>query len=213
MGAGRSGASAGFSIVVAMDRNRGIGRDGGLPWKLSGDMRFFKELTTCPDSGAVEKRWGLKAEESSEAKGWEEVRDMLRFAHPLPQASARKLNAVLMGRVTYESLPEAYRPLPDRRNIALSRYPHEWPQVVVKRDLDALLKNQEAGKLFIIGGGQIFKSAIQHPACAHLYITEIDSAFECDTFFPETPGFAPVLSSPWIVERGIRYRFRRYDRG
>ena len=34
-----------FSIVVAMDRECGIGLNGKLPWKLSGDMRFFRELT------------------------------------------------------------------------------------------------------------------------------------------------------------------------
>lgn len=35
-----------FSIVAAMNTLRGIGKEGGLPWRLSGDMRFFKSLTT-----------------------------------------------------------------------------------------------------------------------------------------------------------------------
>ena len=67
---------------------------------------------------------------------------------------------------------------------------------------------------FVIGGGQIFSEALQQTfmPCLYLYITEIDAEFSCDTFFPETPGFAPVLSSPWIEENGIKYRFRRYDR-
>lgn len=35
-----------FSIVAAMNTLRGIGKEGGLPWRLSGEMRFFKSLTT-----------------------------------------------------------------------------------------------------------------------------------------------------------------------
>lgn len=34
-----------ISMIVAMDRNRVIGKAGGLPWKLSGDMKFFKRTT------------------------------------------------------------------------------------------------------------------------------------------------------------------------
>ena len=35
-----------FSIVVAMNKLRGIGKEGGLPWRLKEDMKMFKNLTT-----------------------------------------------------------------------------------------------------------------------------------------------------------------------
>lgn len=211
----------GFSIVVAMEKNRGIGNKGDLPWpKLKGDMKFFRELTTCPDREAVEKRWGLKAGESADVSMWQDVSANLKFAHPLTSATEDKRNAVLMGRKTWESLPENYRPLPDRFNAVLSRTvvtglpgPDRgsiWPILdIAFRDLMA---DSGIGNLLVIGGGQIFGAAISDLGCNHLYITEIDAEFECDTHFPETPDFHPALSSPWIEENGIRYRFRRYDR-
>jgi dihydrofolate reductase/thymidylate synthase len=220
MGEGDSSGVArgsGFSIVVAMDRARGIGKDGKLPWKLSGDMKFFKELTTCPDSAAVEKRWGLRFDASTETSSWQDVGAMLKFAHPLPASSEE--NGVIMGRKTFESLPANYRPLPDRMNAFLSRgnFSAETPdgQVHGYGSLDEALKEmgvESEGALFVIGGGQIFEKALHYQECVHLYVTEIDAVFPCDTFFPESPGFEAVLSSPWIEENGVRYRFRRYDR-
>ncbi len=203
-----------------MDRKRGIGKDCGLPWpKLKGDMKFFRELTTYPDRAAVEKRWGLKAGESSDIQNWEDVSAMLKFAHPLPAASGESRNAVIMGRKTWESLPESYRPLPERFNAILSRtvlkgVPSEgafvWPELhYALRDLS---QNVEVDTVFLIGGGQVFVAAVKEASCVELYVTEIDAEFPCDTFFPETPDFQPVLSSPWVEEGGTRYRFRRYDR-
>ena len=234
MGEGSADAGrSGFSVVVAMDRKRGIGKDGGLPWpKLKGDMKFFRELTTCPDSAAVEKRWGLKPEESREERSWEDVSAMLKFAHPLPAASPSQRNTVVMGRKTWESLPDKFRPLPDRENSVLSLTGRSgsssdqiiWPQLTAGAHLRQSLEvavtmaggfareDGSARSFFVIGGGQIYRAYTKHVACHHLYITEIDAEFPCDTFFPDTPGFRPALSSPWILEGGLRYRFRRYDR-
>ncbi len=214
----------GFSVIVAMDRKRGIGKGGALPWKLSGDMRFFKELTTCPDSEAVEKRWGLASGDASSRDSgtvhhWDEVREMLKFAHPLPTAEI--LNVVIMGRKTWDSLPESYKPLPGRTNVVLTGNPAGHAMLKSKQvhvhgglrlALSGVSSSDGDAPRHVIGGAQVYAVALADPACAHLYITEIDAEFPCDTFFPETPDFRPVVASPWIEEHGIRYRFRRYDR-
>jgi dihydrofolate reductase len=192
--------SKGFSIVVAMDKNRGIGNQGGLPWpKLKGDMKFFRDLTTNPDRAVAEVSHGLPS-------GGEPV-----------TYSDETCNAVLMGRKTWESLPAAYRPLPGRLNGILSRAGLDvgedaevWESL--DRALEDLDDTDALGGLFVIGGAQIFAAALAHPDCLRLYVTEIDAEFACDTFFPATPDFIPKASSDWKEENGLRYRFRRYER-
>src|SRR5690606_37650679 len=154
---------------------------------------------------------------------------MKRGVHPFVEPSETGWNAVLMGRKTWESLPEQYRPLPDRFNavLTLTGIPSpsgdiHFPELMENTRLfpsleSAVMYGQAASSggtrlnVFLIGGGLIYKAYVKHFSCAHLYITEIDAEFECDTYFPDTPNFKPVLSSPWIDEGGIRYRFRRYD--
>jgi dihydrofolate reductase len=189
-----------FSLVVAMDRNRGIGNRDDLPWpRLKGDMKFFRDLTTHPERGVSEARHGLMPRS------------------PAAPASGDDCNAVLMGRKTWESLPRPYRPLPGRLNGVFSRSGLDLgEEAEVWESLDAALSDledtEEVREVFVIGGGQIFAEAVRHPDCARLYVTEIDAEFECDTFFPRAPGFKPVASSPWIEENGIRYRFTRWER-
>jgi dihydrofolate reductase len=87
---------------------------------------------------------------------------------------------VLMGRKTFESIG---RPLPNRRNIVISRNSDFAPPgVEVARSLaDAIaLTGQELA--FIIGGAQIYAQAID--LADTLIITEIAHTFECDAFFP-----------------------------
>ena len=190
----------GFSIVVAMDKRRGIGNKGGLPWpKLKGDMKFFREITTHPDRAVAEVLHGLAAGDGAVTY------------------SADSCNAVLMGRKTWESLPAAYRPLPGRLNGVLSRAGFEaGDDAEVWESLDHALEDLDdtagVGGLFVIGGAQIYAAALAHPDCARLYVTEIDAEFPCDAFFPETPDFIPRTSSAWKEENGLRYRIRRYER-
>jgi dihydrofolate reductase len=191
---------AAFSLVVAMDRKRGIGNKGDLPWpKLKGDMKFFREITMNPDRGVVEVTHGLPSGDAP-----------VRY-------SEESCNAVLMGRKTWESLPEAYRPLPGRINGVLSRSRFDAGEdAEVWEALDHALEDlddtADVGGVFVIGGAQIYTAALAHPDCVRLYITEIDAEFECDVFFPATPDFVPKASSDWKEENGIRYRIRRYER-
>lgn len=46
---------------------------------------------------------------------------------------------------------------------------------------------QKIENVFVIGGGQIYKKAINLPECEKIYLTEVDSDIACDTFFPEIP--------------------------
>lgn len=112
--------------------------------------------------------------------------DMRHFKH------LTENKTVIMGRKTYESLPEAYRPLPHRQNIviSLSRTALEGAQIA---DCLGDAYSQADYEPMVIGGAQIYKLAL--PTVDHVYATEI---------FTHTPNgdafFPPLLHNEWQVE-------------
>ncbi len=195
----------GFSLVVAMDKNRGIGLGGQLPWKLPGDMRFFRELTTSLDRTAVEKKYFAVAVGA-------------RFNHaPTATPSSASRNAVIMGRKTWDSLPAAFKPLPNRLNVVLSRSrtAEEGCEIATSlpEALAALEANETVKQVYVIGGAQTYAEALVLPGCERIYATEIDGVFSCDAFFPPIPSsFLETAASDLIEENGIHYRFRLLQR-
>lgn len=93
---------------------------------------------------------------------------------------------VIMGRKNYESIPEKFRPLPNRTNIVITRQEdYEAPGAIVVNDLTAALeiaRQRDETEAFIIGGGQIYELGLEHADT--LYLTEIQASFEGDTWFP-----------------------------
>ncbi|HZX74683.1 MAG TPA: dihydrofolate reductase [Cyclobacteriaceae bacterium] len=98
-----------------------------------------------------------------------------------------KGHVVIMGRKNYESLPAKFRPLPDRMNIVVTRQKNFLaPGCTMVNSLEAGVRIAESAKekeLFIIGGAEIFKLAL--PIANRLYLTEIKTNIDGDTFFPE----------------------------
>jgi dihydrofolate reductase/thymidylate synthase len=130
---------------------------------------------------------------------------------------ATQKNAVVMGRKTWESLPEKFRPLPNRLNIVLTRdVDYALPPGVVKSiSLEDALLNvpEEIDSIFVIGGGQVFKEAMANPFCQKLHLTHIKGDFNCDTFFPPIgPQFMLISASEEVTENNITYQFCDYWR-
>ncbi|MBA3789217.1 dihydrofolate reductase [Patescibacteria group bacterium] len=95
---------------------------------------------------------------------------------------------VIMGRKTWESLPEKYRPLPGRLNIIITRqeqYEASGAEICSSlQDALAVARAAEGGtEIFIIGGGEIFRESL--PLATRLYLTLIDEEKEGNVFFPE----------------------------
>jgi dihydrofolate reductase len=112
---------------------------------------------------------------------WRLPDDMKYFAQITSQ------HPVIMGRKNFESIPEKFRPLPNRQNIILTRQRDFMAAGcdVVHSLPDAFRKAERSGadEVFVIGGAEIYHQALPH---AHrLYITEIHADLEGDTFFPE----------------------------
>lgn len=96
---------------------------------------------------------------------------------------------VIMGRKNYESIPHRFRPLPKRTNIVITRDPsYEAPGCHVVHSLHAavrLAKSLGEHHAFIIGGGEIYRLAIEEEKADDLYITEVHAAVNGDTYFPK----------------------------
>lgn len=93
---------------------------------------------------------------------------------------------VLMGRKSFESLG---KPLPNRLNIIVTRnqdYAAEGALVVHSlQEALQLAEDQKQQEVFILGGGEIYKQALDKGWVDRIYLTEIKDSFEGDTYFPE----------------------------
>lgn len=117
---------------------------------------------------------------------------------------------VVMGRRTWESIPERFRPLPERRNIVLSsRASFEGAEAYTSLESALAAAGTDA---FVIGGGATYAETL--PLADRVYATEIAETVAGDTFFPALdPGQWRVSSEGAPVsENGHEFTIRVYDR-
>ncbi len=123
---------------------------------------------------------------------------------------------VIMGRKTWESLPEKFRPLPDRTNIVVTRQTaYEARGALVAGSLDearaAAARAPGANEVFIIGGGELYREALSR--ADRLHLTVIDDTKEADVFFPSYEGeFTKKLSDEAREWNGLHYRWVDLER-
>lgn len=133
--------------------------------------------------------------------------------------ASNALNAVVMGRVTWDSLPARFQPLPGRRNVVLSRRPAlalpagvmhavSLDDALVRLDRDAAVD-----RVFVIGGAAVYAEAVRMPACRRIYYTRVAGHFGCDLRFPafeDAYELASVLEE--AQEGGVAYRIEVWRR-
>lgn len=147
------------------------------------------------------------------------LRNEMQYFKDVTMKTSRKnmKNAVIMGRKTWDSIPEKFRPLKGRVNIVLSSSDMEVPSdvYVVKGMLAAseLVEGRdEIESAFVIGGSTVYQQA--RDACDRIYMTEIDdSDFEMDTYLPKDflDGFKKVHTSEDQREGDVTYRYIIYE--
>nr|AIA19008.1 Dihydrofolate reductase [uncultured bacterium] len=96
-------------------------------------------------------------------------------------------HCIITGRKNYESIPEKFRPLPNRTNIVITRQKdYSAPGAIIvdsiKKAFD-LAKEVKDDEIFIIGGAEIFKQTLN--VTDKIYLTKIHHSFDGDVFFPE----------------------------
>lgn len=194
-------------IVAATAGSLGIGKNGTLPWRLGGDMAYFKKVTSTPSTPS-------------------------------------KVNAVIMGRKTWQSIPDRFRPLSGRRNVVLSRNPAARKELMLPEgvllagsltEALALLARPpyavEVDKVFVIGGGAVYNEAVGSSSvasklsaekvgeelCEKVLMTSVrtgDGRFDdCDVHFPALAPerFRLVSRGPVQEENGVEYSFDVYE--
>ncbi|GHU05623.1 dihydrofolate reductase [Betaproteobacteria bacterium] len=121
---------------------------------------------------------------------------------------------VIMGRKTWESLPEKFRPLPGRLNVVVSRNSdYSAPGAMLADSLvSAIEKAGSDNELFVIGGAELYRQAL--PLAGRLYLTEIAAEFSGDAYFPEVrpDEWGEVSRSQPEEEAGLVYAFVVYQR-
>ena len=124
---------------------------------------------------------------------------------------------VIMGRKTWESLPDSFRPLPGRHNIVVSRdptYPADGATLATSlADAVRLAAAQaNADEVFVIGGAALYREAL--PLADRLYLTEIEQSFDGDVFFPEVSphDWQEISRQRGAADAGLRFSFVVYQR-
>jgi dihydrofolate reductase len=136
---------------------------------------------------------------------------------PEDMASFRELttgHAVVMGRRTWDSLPDRFRPLPGRRNVVVTRNP-AWRAggADAAGSLEAALALlEQEDRVFVIGGAEVYAAAL--PLADELLLTEIELDVPGDTFFPpyDPTVFVRAERTPHISADGTPFAFVRYLR-
>jgi len=119
---------------------------------------------------------------------------------------------VLMGRKTFESLPDAYRPLPGRRNLVVSANPDFAANGAdVHNSIEAALAAC-GSDCFLIGGGSVYEQTL--PLVQRVFATVVHTRPLSDTYFPALPSdqWCSIEQGGDILENGIGFHFATYDR-
>lgn len=152
------------NLIVAMSKNRCIGKDNNLIYHIKEDLKRFKELTTN--------------------------------------------NVIIMGSNTFKSLPKGA--LPNRINIVVTndealQKSNKADNLIFVNSVEDALKLykswfyhdkgiKECKKVFIIGGGLIYRYALDNNLVDKIYLTVVNEDADGDTFFPKLDDSWKLIS-------------------
>lgn len=162
---------------------------------------------------AVDKNFGIGKDNKLP---WHFSSDLKFFAKKttITQDPAKQ-NMVIMGRKTWESIPEKFRPLKDRLNVVLtSNHSYQAEGGVVENSIEKALEDagEKIENIFIIGGATLFKKYIDSSMVSGLYLTHIDQEYDCEVFFPKIPPrFSKIKTLKKESEKNANLLFKFYS--
>lgn len=182
---------------------------------------MFSTILACDDKGGIGKNNNIP---------WNCSEDLKFFSMTTKNTDREyKINAVIMGRKTYESLPCPI--LPGRLNIVLSCShletlyflnkmintkddKHIWYSNNFKRAINFLKSTSWVDKIFVIGGASLYKLALNHPKCSTVYLTRIKGDYKCDVKvdLKSLDKFKLKFKTPFITMNDTTFSFRLYEK-
>lgn len=150
------------------------------------------------------------------------IKEDMQFFRTLTTTTKKshRQNAVIMGRKTWESIPERFRPLPGRVNCVLSSSYNENPTIITPTTFgfndfedchEFLSRRVDIEHIFIIGGSYLYNLVLDFPCLENIYLTKVSGDFWCDTFFSPIPEkFSIVESGEIKKENTIEYQMLVY---
>lgn len=116
---------------------------------------------------------------------------------------------IIMGKKTFDSIG---RVLPQRTNIIVTRNPQvEIEGAIVAHSLEEAIeqaqRHEGSDEVFVFGGGQLFKEAIEKGYVDRLYLTIVQGDYGADTFFPDYAMFTKVIEKKERQADGFDYTF------
>ena len=129
---------------------------------------------------------------------WNTIKeDMVRFKNQTIGCDEKNINAVIMGRKTWESIPSKFRPLKNRINIVLSKNENYLLEYANKNENDLhkvftslnesikyLMNIPNLQKTFVIGGSHLYNEVLESDIVSYIHITKIEKEYDADTYFP-----------------------------
>ena len=169
---------------------------------------------------AADPSWGIGR---ANALPWPRLKgDLAHFKAITSDATAGRRNAIIMGRRTWESKEVGRKPLSRRLTVVVSRGPLELPAgVLAARSLTEALyragRPDDVERVFVVGGAQLYRDALEHPRFRFAYLTRVAQPFECDTHIPSLDHLVPDTSwtsdaSGHHEDAGIEYTIERLQR-
>lgn len=142
---------------------------------------------------------------------WHVPSDLKRFRR-LTVGAGR--NAIVMGRLTWQSIEVAQRPLPKRLNIVMSRTPFEAPGAIVVSTWDAVIDaTRDSDTVWVVGGAQIYTAAFEADLTDAIELTRIAGRFDCDLHFPAIPADFVRITQTTRSDGDHQVTDERWERG
>lgn len=179
-----------FICIGAMDKERGLGKDGGVPWNLPKQYNTYFEERSLKVIHRNKKNALIMGR-------------LTYFSFPDHiRPLYNRLNVVISKSLSSDDLPA---------DVLLFKCFTDAIEVLSEKALSDEIEN-----IYVCGGHGIYEEALQSSLCQGIYLTEIQGKFGCDVYFPEfdqtkyQDTHVPDLCAGEEEENGVKYELHVY---